>query len=328
MKKGSVVLWCISMTAIALLCPCILLAETEIEFSEPIIVFSAPKGSAPGQFGYTSGPPPCYPSDFAIDQKGNIWISDAWNKRVQKISKDGHFLFSWEEPPGWGGGANLELDANDNVYVMNDEGKSGVKITVLNSDGDVLKSFLYSTLPIDRGTSKTLRVNADGDVYVFGRRAILLGSIGEIIQKLGDREIWTSPFRRTVLMSGTPRESHLNRYRYGRYERQGSKCVKIADIVIETQRFEAIDPAGNVFIFSYADPISERLKMDVYDKQGNFLTTTIPDCPKTRASNPEHADEFVTDINGNLYQMQVISPVFAGSNKDYVRIWKWPRVKN
>ena len=326
MKKGSVILWCISMAAIALLCPYILLAKTEIEFSEPIIVFSAPKGSAPGQFGYTWGPPPCYPSDFAIDQKGNIWISDAWNRRVQKFSKDGHFLFSWEEPLGWGGGANLELDANDNVYVMNDEGES-VKITVLNNDGDVLKSFRYSTLPIARGTAKTLRVNADGDVYVFGGRAVLLGSKGEIIQELGRRQIWTSPFRKTVLMSGTPQERHLNRYRYGRYERQGNKCVETADIVIETQRFEAIDPAGNVFIFSYADPISEHLKMDVYDKQGNFLATTIPDCPKTRASNPEHADEFVTDINGNLYQMQIINPELNPNSKDYLRIWKWPRLK-
>jgi len=45
------------------------------------------KGSAPGEFNQPIG--------VALDDEGNVYVSDAGNNRIQKFTADGAFIVEW-----------------------------------------------------------------------------------------------------------------------------------------------------------------------------------------------------------------------------------------
>ncbi len=92
------------------------------------------KGEAPGQF--------LFPTYLALDAKGNVYVTDTLNSRVQVFDADGKYLKTFgERGNAWGmfdKPKGVALDSFGNVYVA-DSGWSNVQI--FNQKGQVLLFF-------------------------------------------------------------------------------------------------------------------------------------------------------------------------------------------
>jgi tripartite motif-containing protein 71 len=83
------------------------------------------KGSGPGQFEFLPSTPDAGPSAgfIAVDSHGNVFVSDAYNFRVQKFDPNGRFLMQFGEvgegpgqfePPTVG---PIFIDKHDNIWI-------------------------------------------------------------------------------------------------------------------------------------------------------------------------------------------------------------------
>ena len=92
------------------------------------------KGEEPGQF--------LFPTYLAVDEKGNLYVTDTLNSRVQVFDADGKYLKSFgQRGNAWGmfdKPKGVALDTLGNVYVA-DSGWSNVQI--FNQKGQVLLFF-------------------------------------------------------------------------------------------------------------------------------------------------------------------------------------------
>ncbi|HET6890708.1 MAG TPA: NHL repeat-containing protein, partial [Pyrinomonadaceae bacterium] len=88
------------------------------------------KGQGDGQFGEPSG--------MAIDGKGNIYVADFLNRRVQKLKSDGTFVAQWPGPDQNFAPRDLAI-GTDKVLYVGDEG--GARIVKFGDDGNIVGIF-------------------------------------------------------------------------------------------------------------------------------------------------------------------------------------------
>jgi len=122
-----------------------------IEEYVPKVIIEGKWGTGPGEFGVawtyasdTDSPMspsgsksmPIYPSSLAVDGKGNIYVLDAINNRIQKFDAEGKFLkaiaadaYMGEEQPIWYGKVKAE-DGREILDRVDSKGKSGRTIGV------------------------------------------------------------------------------------------------------------------------------------------------------------------------------------------------------
>ena len=62
----------------------------------------------PGQFSQPTG--------LAVDSKGNVFVVDAYNNRIQELSSTGQFVAEWPGP-GFTFVSKIVLDDHGNMYV-------------------------------------------------------------------------------------------------------------------------------------------------------------------------------------------------------------------
>ncbi|MDH4218069.1 MAG: NHL repeat-containing protein [Candidatus Aminicenantes bacterium] len=82
------------------------------------------------------------PSDIAVDDKGNVYVLDSGNHRIQKFDPKGHFLASFGRQ-GQGPGEfqypqSIDIDAEGNLYVS-DSGNQ--KIQIIKPEGSLAKEI-------------------------------------------------------------------------------------------------------------------------------------------------------------------------------------------
>ena len=85
------------------------------------------------------------PRDIVLDSTGNMYILDAGNSRIQKLSPEGNFISSigsrGQGPGDFNFPCSVEMDANDNLYVF-DAGNR--RIQIFTSDGSVSKTIKFT----------------------------------------------------------------------------------------------------------------------------------------------------------------------------------------
>lgn len=92
------------------------------------------RGERDGEFNY--------PSDVAIDSKGNIVVADSMNARVQVFDHDGKFIRKFGQRGDRAGDfqiiKGIAVSRNDDIYVV--DGRAD-KVLVFNKDGEPLTSI-------------------------------------------------------------------------------------------------------------------------------------------------------------------------------------------
>lgn len=85
------------------------------------------------------------PRDIVLDSTGDMYILDAGNNRIQKLSPKGDFISSigrkGQGPGEFNYPRSMEMDANDNLYVF-DAGNR--RIQIFTSNGNVLKTVKFT----------------------------------------------------------------------------------------------------------------------------------------------------------------------------------------
>jgi sugar lactone lactonase YvrE len=98
------------------------------------------------------------PNYLAEDSRGNIYIADSLNARIQKFSKDGVFLASLgrkgQGPGEFSSIRSLAVDADDRLFAFDDRQR---RLTVLTTDGKEVRTIRFV-----KGVISGLRLMKDG----------------------------------------------------------------------------------------------------------------------------------------------------------------------
>lgn len=147
----------------------------------------------------------------ALDSKGNAYVLGITNGNMtnpavadvngviflQKIDVTGKIL--WTKQMGTDGteeGTDIVIDAKDNLFVLGSTlaqvgevaaGGKDVFVSLLNTDGDILKSYQFGTAGRDLG--QALAVDAEGNIYVVSEtdgeiNGVTFGGTDVLVTKL------------------------------------------------------------------------------------------------------------------------------------------------
>lgn len=167
---------------------------TEQFGAKEIIVVKGHIGSGRGEFGFKVFREGGWiePSAIAIDQKGNIYVADPLNSRVQKFDKNGKFLFelklSIEKKRFEKIVDDLTIDDEDNLYILSGH---EARIYKYAPAGKLLKSINLADKDITwienkkewrKGIpSRKVVVDVAGNIYLQGwNELIKFNSEGEL----------------------------------------------------------------------------------------------------------------------------------------------------
>ena len=122
------------------------------------------KGSAPGEFNLPHG--------VALDPRGNVYVADRTNRRIQVFDSQGRFLRQWGEEQLGDGGRPWGLEIiGGRIYVidggnMNPTTPDFARLTVLDLTGKLIAHWsVYGREPGQLSWGHDLAVGRDGAVY-------------------------------------------------------------------------------------------------------------------------------------------------------------------
>lgn len=126
-------------------------------------------GTEPGRFDGVWG--------VSTDAAGFVYVADTFNRRVQKLDRDGAFVAEWTD---YGGRAfekptGLYVDTNDVVYVCDSLAET---IILFDVDGNLLDTWDLAAIYGSRSEPEDIVIDPDGEhIYVaevFGHRVLHL----------------------------------------------------------------------------------------------------------------------------------------------------------
>jgi tripartite motif-containing protein 71 len=206
-------------------------------------------GSFLGQLGGTPPPPDGHnsPHGVALDNVGNVYVSDYWHQWIQKFGPDGRFLARWGigrgRDPGtlaFAGGIDVD-NVRGRLYIANREGQ--VVDAWSLSDGSFVQRYPITGSRVGKGFPRDVAVNGStGTFYVADERNLQVD----------------------ILAPGGSTLGVISRYGSGSGQAIGTPFAV------------CVDGQGNVYVGDYTKTL-----IHVYDSAGRWLRTFSPlDKPK------------------------------------------------
>ena len=247
-------------------------AEANTSSSHPYILQWGESGlNTPGKFSF--------PQNIALDELGNVYVTDLGNKRVQKFTNDGTFLKTWGSS-GTGPGqfqspAGIDV-FNGTVYVVDNQQNrvqqfdlNGNFISSWGGQGDAPGQFF---LPNGIAVSET------GSVYVVdtgNQRIQKFTSNGEFILEFGESDSYggqfVSPTGIAIDKDGNIYVSEPSKNKIFQFNSEGGFYKNFGPNfggLPMTPQGMVIDPYGNIYI---ADPGQDRILR--ISQEGTTLNT-------------------------------------------------------
>ena len=219
--------------------------------SRLVLVWSSKGGSNP--FGS--------PDTVALDRRGNLYVADSDNNRIQKLDSHGHLITKWGSR-GKGDGqfdchyCGVAVGADDNVYVTDINNK---RVQVFDSNGKFLRTWGKSG-------------NGDGEFY--------------------------NPFGVATDRQGNVYVGDSVNGRVQKFDRNGTFLMKFGKSGFENGQFSgdladiAVDARGNIYV-------TDRSKgLQKFDSKGHFLAAWRTCGDKRPASE---ATGVALDRQSNVY---------------------------
>ena len=198
-----------------------------------------------------------WPAGLVSDKSGNLYVTDEWLKRISVFDKEGKFLRCWDvvqsgeaEPNAASG---LAIDASDTLYVT--DGRSH-KVRRFSTDGKFLGSW---------GTHGS----ADGE---------LNGPWGITVD--GQGNVYIADFDNHRVQKFTPEGAFLAQF--------GHRGTKKGELTSPTD--VAVDPDGDVYICDWSNNKWGQGRVQIFDPEGNFLTSLTGDAQQLSAWGQQTVD--------------------------------------
>ncbi|MCP4725491.1 MAG: hypothetical protein GY863_10665 [bacterium] len=249
------------------------------------------KGIAPGQLQSPRG--------VSVDLKGEVYIADTGNNRIQKFSSEGQFIID----NGGFGWASEQFDHPIDIY-------AGRGLDVLVSDKNNNRIVRYdrtlnfiSTTNVDEFSAENFRFQfplgltstALGDIFVIdseNNRVVKINSFGGPDMEFGgygsSGETLIQPERIAVFRSDRIYITDKGKKSVVVYDYFGNFLMSIGDGILEQPEGMALDPEENLYV---CDPPSKKIYL--FSSRGVLLAELSDD----RLGEPADAAVF----NDRLY---------------------------
>ena len=132
-----------------------------------------------------------YPEGIAVDNSGNVYVSDSGNHRIQKFSSNGSFITKWGGVNGSGDGefsfpSSVAVDSSGNIFVAD---KNNSRIQKLDSNGDFITKWGQSGNGHGEFSEpRGIFIDSDDSVYVadyYNSRIQKFSNDGTFLAKYG-----------------------------------------------------------------------------------------------------------------------------------------------
>jgi hypothetical protein len=295
--------------------PVIVAADSNVKKE---VIIKSHIGSRDGEFGYKEYKDKSWvePSALAVDSKGNIYVADPLNDRIQKFDKNGNFLFKivlniqkkyFEQTID-----DLAIDENDNLNVLS---RHEQKIFKYGADGRLIKIINFKKYI----QAEKIAIDAVGSFYVFG-----FESGTEKLIKFNESGVLLTKWDKVSLFF-LDREGYLYLNQEAHWRKYDKLQKYLGDVVCEKEPLKVFLPApfntcrfppsfvdinGNLYYFA-ADPKTQQLTtLFKFNRNGEYKRYSIESVKAWPTPEMENMIKF--DREGNLYGYN-----FDISSKEY-----------
>ena len=238
-----------------------------------------------------------YPQEIAVDGSDNIYIADAYNKRVLKLTPSASGGFTQSTiGTGWNIPYGLAVDASGNVYVAD------IFFTTLIKETPSGNGYTQSTIGSELYDAVSLAVDKQGNVYGVEINNSFVGTMFKETLSGGTYTQSFIPVPGTHGVSSVSVDGNGNLYVNDGWD--GGQLYKMSPVgnnLYTTTEF--LSMGGAIFIDSQNDIYIGNYQgiYKMTPSGGGYTTTSIP----TNATNTPYGyfgpTGLAVDANGNIY---------------------------